>query len=112
MFTLRHGPYVARVTYDEVDESFHGVVANLRDTVHFTARSVDDLKRAFAESVEDYIAFCKEQGEQPEKPYSGKYPLRLSPELHRKADLTAATRNLSLNAYIAQLIDKDTADID
>jgi predicted HicB family RNase H-like nuclease len=55
--------YEATVEYDDDSEIFHGEVINLRDVVTFQGRSVSELKKAFAGSVEDYLAFCKERGE-------------------------------------------------
>ncbi len=50
-----------------------------------------ELKKAFQDSVDDYLAFCKERGEEPEKPFSGQFVVRAEPELHR-AVVTAAKR--------------------
>jgi predicted HicB family RNase H-like nuclease len=60
--------YKAAVEYDEDAQTFHGDVVNLRDVITFQGRSVSELKNAFAGSVEDYLAFCKERGEDPEEP--------------------------------------------
>ncbi len=38
---------------------------------------------AFHDSVDDYLTFCAERGEEPEKPYSGKFVVRVEPELHK-----------------------------
>jgi predicted HicB family RNase H-like nuclease len=65
--------YKAAVEYDEDAETFHGEVVDLRDVITFQGRSVSELKKAFAGSVEDYLAFCKERGEDPEKPFSGQF---------------------------------------
>jgi hypothetical protein len=49
-------------------------------------RTVDDLKTAFRESIDDYPEFCKGRGEAPDKPYSGRFLLRrVDPALHRKS---------------------------
>ena len=55
----------------EYDEIFHGEVMNLRDVITFHGSSVKELKKAFADSVEDYLAFCKERGEEPRSPIRG-----------------------------------------
>ena len=60
--------YEAAVEYDEDAEIFHGEVINLADVITFQGKSVSELKKAFAGSVEDYLAFCKARGEDPEKP--------------------------------------------
>lgn len=71
MTTMTYKSYEAIVEFDEGADIFHGEVSNLRHVVTFQGRSVDELKRAFAESVDDYLAFCKARGEEPEKPFSG-----------------------------------------
>ena len=71
MNTMSYKGYEALVSYDEDAELFHGEVINLRDVITFQGRSVDELKKALEDSVEDYLAFCAERGEAPEKPYSG-----------------------------------------
>ena len=64
--------YEALVQYDEDAEIFRGEVMNLRDVVKFQGNSAEELKQAFAGSVEDYLAFCRERGEEAGKPYSGR----------------------------------------
>jgi predicted HicB family RNase H-like nuclease len=54
--------------------------------------------------VDDYLAFCAERSEFPEKPYSGKFLLRISPALHQQAALAARRASESLNAWIASAI--------
>ncbi|HEY4986176.1 MAG TPA: type II toxin-antitoxin system HicB family antitoxin [Bradyrhizobium sp.] len=66
MMTMRYKDYEAMVEYDEEAEIFHGEVADLRDVITFQAKSVAALKKAFADSIEDYLAFCKARGEEPE----------------------------------------------
>ena len=66
---LRHGCYEASVEYDVEAGIFHGEVLSLRDVITFQGRSVDDLKRAFADSVEDYLDLCRSRSEPPELPY-------------------------------------------
>jgi len=68
MNTMSYKCYEAVVEYDEDAEIFHGEVMNTRDVITFQGRSVDELKAALAESVEDYLACCRERGEKPEKP--------------------------------------------
>ena len=80
---------------------FHGEVINLRDVITFQGQTVNELRRAFQESVEDYLAFCAERGEQPEKPYSGKFSVRINPELHRRITIQARTASKSLNHWIS-----------
>jgi predicted HicB family RNase H-like nuclease len=63
---------------------------------------VEELRRAFEDSVDDYLEFCASRGEQPEKPYSGKFLVRVSPEVHRQLMLEARRRGKSLNSYVLE----------
>ena len=92
--------YHGTVTYDDDDEIFHGEVMDLRDVVTFQGRSVEELKVAFRESVDDYLEFCQERGEKPDKPYSGKFVLRIDPQLHRQLSLLSSTEGPSLNSWV------------
>ena len=69
MNAMTYKGYEALVQYDGDAEIFHGEVVNLRDVVTFQGSSAAELKQAFADSVEDYLAFCKERGEEPERQY-------------------------------------------
>lgn len=64
---MEHKGYLAEVDYDEETDTFHGEVVNLRDVITFEGDCVQDLKQAFCDSVEDYLAFCAARGEEPEK---------------------------------------------
>jgi predicted HicB family RNase H-like nuclease len=106
MTTMNYKGYEATVEYDEDAEIFHGEVADLRDVITFQGKSVAELKKAFAGSIEDYLAFCKERGEEPEKPFSGQFVVRTDPALHK--DLSAAARRagVSLNKFVASALEK------
>ena len=76
---MEYKGYFARVEFDDEANIFHGEVINLRDVISFEGESVDELRKAFIDSVEDYLEFCAERGEDPEKPYSGKFLVRVGP---------------------------------
>ena len=106
MNTMTHQAYEAIVTYDEEVEFFHGEVMNLRDVITFQGRSVAELKQAFAESVEEYLAFCEARGEAPEKPWSGHFVVRVAPPVHRAVANAARRAGVSLNKWVAQTLDR------
>jgi predicted HicB family RNase H-like nuclease len=54
--------------------------------------------------VDDYLAFCAERGESPEKPFSGKFVVRLPAELHRKAYIQAKLADKSLNRWVTEVL--------
>ncbi len=97
---MTYKDYHGTVTYDDEAEIFHGEVMDLRDVVTFQGRSVEEIKIAFRESIDDYLEFCKERGEKPDKPYSGRFVLRVDPELHRQLSLLSSTEGTSLNRWV------------
>jgi len=97
---MKHKGYTGTVAFDEEAEIFHGEVEGLRDVVTFQGTTVEEIKRAFRESVEDYLAFCAERGESPERPASGKFVLRVPSSTHRFLIAEAKRQKKSLNAYI------------
>lgn len=82
--------YIGIAEFDEDARVIRGEVVNTRDTITFHGKTADEVEAAFHDSVDDYLEFCKELGRTPEKPYSGRLLLRLTPEHHR--DLTAVAR--------------------
>lgn len=99
---MEYKGYIAKVEFDDDAEIFHGEVINLRDVITFQGTSVADLRQAFQESVEDYLDFCAERVEEPEKPFSGTFSLRIDPELHRQITLQARLANKSLNSWVSE----------
>ena len=95
---LNYKGYIGHVVYDDEAELFHGDVINTRDVITFQGNSVESIKREFIHSVEDYLDFCAENNEEPEKPFSGKFNVRLTPELHKEAVIAAKQNGDSLNA--------------
>lgn len=99
---MEYKGYHATVDYDPDADIFHGEVVNTRAVLTFQGRSVDDLKTALKDTVEDYLVWCAERGKEPEKPYSGKFLVRVSPEVHRRLSIEAARIGTSLNALVAE----------
>lgn len=92
--------YEGVVQYDEDAKLFTGEVINTRDVITFQGNSVQQLERAFRESVNDYLDFCASRHEEPEKPFSGNLILRLPPALHRQIAFDAKRKRKSVNRYI------------
>jgi predicted HicB family RNase H-like nuclease len=99
---MEYKSYIGKVEFDDEAEIFHGEVINTRDVITFQGKSVSELIRAFRESVDDYLEFCKQRGEAPDKPFSGQFVTRISPELHRQINVAAALAGKSLNAFVTE----------
>jgi len=104
MTTMTYNGYQAAIDFDDEADVFHGEVNGLRDVITFQGKSVAELKKAFRDSVDDYIAFCKARGEEPEKPFSGQFIVRTGPQAHRMAVLAARAKGMSLNAFVTTAI--------
>lgn len=99
---LIYNDFIGSVHYSTEDETFFGKLEGVDDLVTFEGQSVEELKSAFEEAVEDYIALCKEVQKEPHKSYKGTFNIRIKPELHRLAARKSTEMGLSLN----QLVEK------
>ena len=96
--------YHARVEYDYEKRVLFGTIDGIRDLVTFEADSAAEAETEFQKAVDDYLAFCKEVGKEPEREYKGTFNIRINPELHRNAALAAYEQGISLNQYVAKAI--------
>ena len=106
--TYHAGPYKGYCGYAEYDQNaglFHGDVVGTRDVITFEGRTIAELRTAFQVSVDDYLDFCRERGESPEKPLSGKFVVRLDPKLHWQLSMLAQQTGKSLNSLVVQALD-------
>ena len=103
---MEYKSYVAGpIDFEPEEKTFSGMVAGLRDVIHFEGETATELERAFRESIDSYLELCAENGQQPDRPFNGKILLRTEPELHRKAALHAAIEGVSLSRWISRQIE-------
>ena len=101
---MEYKGYIGTVEFDADARIFHGDVINTRDVITFQGKTVDEIEQAFKESIDDYLEWCAVEGVDPEKPYSGKFNLRLSPDLHKEAAVTAKRLKMSLNSFVEKAL--------
>jgi predicted HicB family RNase H-like nuclease len=101
---MKYKGYTGIVELEEGSDVLFGRVIGLRDVITFQGESVAEVTQAFHDSVDDYLEFCAERGESPEKPYSGQFVLRLPPALHRELANAAERAATSLNAFIENVL--------
>ncbi len=106
MSTMHYKGYEAVIEFDEDADLFHGEVINLRDVITFQGTSSSELKQSFAESIDDYLAFCAERGEDPEKPFSGQFVVRTEPLLHKEISSAARRAGVSLNKWVVTTLER------
>ncbi|MBV2183505.1 MAG: type II toxin-antitoxin system HicB family antitoxin [Rhizobium sp.] len=99
MNVMSYGGFSARIEFGSEDEIFFGNIAGITDVVGFHRQSVDELKRAFHEAVDDYVETCRKLGREPHKSYSGKMMFRVDPDVHARAAQAAELSGKSLNQW-------------
>ena len=104
MKSMQYKGYAARIEYSDEDKCFVGHIAGIRDIVGFHGKSVKILCAAFEEAVEDYLETCEKTGLTPQRPYSGKVMLRLSPELHAEIAMKAELSGKSINQWATEAL--------
>jgi len=102
---MEYKGYIGKVEIDEEAGILYGEVINVRDVITFEGTTVENVQQAFRESVDDYLDFCAQRGESPEKPFSGKFVVRLPSELHRKAYIQAKLKDKSLNSWVTEVLE-------
>lgn len=103
---MEYKGYTGIVEFDDDAGVFTGEVVGIRDVVTFRGTTVGELRESFKKSIDFYLALCEEQGEPPDHPFSGKFMVRVNPELHRAIATRAKKAGKSLNAWITESLTK------
>ena len=109
MNTLNYKGYIGSVAFSEKDNVFFGKIEGIDGLVNFEGESVKELTEAFHEAVDDYLVYCKEQGIEPHKSYSGSLNVRLTPEMHSRVAALATKTGISINAFIRSAVEKQVS---
>ena len=106
MNTLSYKGYIGSVAFSEKDGVFFGKIEGINGTVNFEGESVKELTEAFHEAVDDYLAYCKDEGIEPDKSYTGALNVLISPATHRRAAMLARMSGVTLNTYIKDALEQ------
>ncbi len=98
--SLKYKGYTGNVNFDAEDKVFHGRVLGVTDVIGFEGESVSEIEKDFHEAIDDYLETCQEIGKKPEKPFSGRFVLRVPSDLHCAISLEAKQQNKSINKWI------------
>lgn len=109
MNTMTYKGYIGTVSFSEKDQVFFGKVEGIDNLVNFEGYSVKELTESFHQAVDDYLAFCIEQGIEPKRSYSGSLNIRISPETHSRVATLSKQAGITINAFIKQAIEKQIA---
>lgn len=104
---LKYKNYIGdNLEYDANGKIFTGEVLGLRTVLTFQGRTPDEIEKSFTETIELFLAMCKEDGVSPERPYSGKFNVRIPPELHREIALQSTSERISINEWVIETFNK------
>ena len=104
---LEYKDFIGSVECSLEDNLLYGKILYINGLITYEARTLDELKEEFHLAVDDYIQFCQEQGLDAYKSFNGKFNVRISPDLHKKASLLATKQDLSLNAFVSKAIQNE-----
>jgi predicted HicB family RNase H-like nuclease len=99
----------ARIDYDEETDLFRGEILGLSGGADFYGSSPEELRKEFRASLDVFLAVCREKGIEPRRQYSGRFNLRISPELHEQLALRAQATHKSLNAFAQEALERSLA---
>ena len=106
MNTMTYKGYIGSVNYSDKDQVFFGKIEGINGLVNFEGESVKELTAAFHEAVDDYLAYCEDEGIEPDKSYTGVLNVRLTPNIHRQIAMLALQAGISINAYIKDALEE------
>ena len=106
MSLMKVDGYHAKIAYDEETDQFRGEILGLSGGADFYGASPDELRLEFKKSLGVFLEVCKEQGIEPRRSFSGKFNLRIPPELHEKLAIIAEAQGKSLNTLAQEALQK------
>ena len=102
--TMTYKDYTGTVAYDPRDRIFHGRVNGITDLISFQGTTVEELEADFRAGIDSYLQGCSARGFEPQRPYSGRFVLRLEPSIHGRVTAAARQQKTSINKWIARAI--------
>ena len=104
MNVMTVGGYHAKIEYDPELDLFRGEILGLTGGADFYGKTPKELRAEFSKSLAVFLEVCKEQGIEPRRSYSGKFNLRISPELHERLAIAAQAEGKSINALVQEAL--------
>ena len=96
--------YQGTVEYSKADKCLMGQVLHIDSLLMYHGESIEEIEKAFIDTVDAYLELCARTNRVPNRPYKGSFNVRVTPALHRAAANSAARRQVSLNEFVSQAI--------
>jgi predicted HicB family RNase H-like nuclease len=97
--------YQARIEYNAETDLFRGEILGLCGGADFYGAHPNELREEFKKSLAVFLEVCKEQGIEPRRRFSGRFNLRIPPDLHERLSIAAESQGKSLNALAQQVLE-------
>ena len=101
--------YNAKIEYDPELDMFRGEILGLNGGADFYGRNPKELRIEFKKSLNVFLEVCQEKGIEPRRHYSGKFNLRIPPELHEQLAIVAQAEGKSINALAQEALQRIVA---
>ena len=101
--------YHAKIEYDEELDLFRGEILGLNGGADFYGKNPKELRTEFKKSLHVFLEVCKEKGLEPRRNFSGKFNLRISPELHERLAIEAQAQGKSINTLAQEALQERVA---
>ena len=99
----------ATIEFDPELDMFRGEILGLNGGADFYGKNPKELRMEFKRSLQTFLEVCAEKGIEPRRHFSGKFNLRISPDLHEKLAIAAQAQGKSINT-LAQEALRDCVD--
>lgn len=109
MNTMTLDGYVARIEYDPELDMFRGEILGLNGGADFYGRNPKELRTEFRRSLRVFMDVCREKGIEPRRHYSGRFNLRIPPELHEQLAIIAQSEGKSINTLAQEALERIVA---
>lgn len=96
---MHYKGYHGSVEISLEDNVLHGSIQFIKDLVTYEAKTPEQLRQEFEHAVDDYLETCRQVDKEPDKEFSGTFNVRIGPEIHRKAAITATLEGITLNEF-------------
>lgn len=101
--------YNAKIEYDAELDQFRGEILGLSGGADFYGKNPKELRAEFKKSLQVFLEVCREKGIEPRRNYSGKFNLRISPDLHARLAIVAQAEGKSINALAQEALQQRVA---
>lgn len=104
---LKHKGYQGTVEVDFENNRLTGKVLHIKSLITYCGDNPDALRASFEEEVEDYLADCEALGVEPEKPFSGTFQVRTTPDVHKKLTIRAVECGVTFNKLVTGILETE-----